>query len=241
MECSDDLRYPASRSGSTRSNGRSAASSAWATCSSARRTIGPPAQPERDFYIYFIQPFDKPKFSDNNLADEVFFRLKGRTRSSATCLLRGGAGSGVHRQRRREGHLPVQGQDSCAMSKWLQEKQMTAFEVTYQGKTKTLQDWSKGRVSARPGAPGPGRAHQLPRRGERRSGLVLGQRFADLAGIPHLLGAGHRANRKQLVGNALRALAGGTAPRMPIAIPRCAGDARWRPRRPAAPATRRKC
>ena len=31
-----------------------------------------------------------------------------------------------------------------AMGKWLQEKQMTAFEVTYQGKTKTLQDWSKG-------------------------------------------------------------------------------------------------
>ena len=27
-----------------------------------------------------------------------------------------------------------------SMSKWLQEKQMTAFEVTYQGKTKTLQD-----------------------------------------------------------------------------------------------------
>ena len=36
----------------------------------------PTAQPERDFYIYFIQPFDRPKFSDANLADEVFFRLK---------------------------------------------------------------------------------------------------------------------------------------------------------------------
>jgi hypothetical protein len=30
------------------------------------------------------------------------------------------------------------------MSKWLQEKQMTAFEVTYQGKTKTLQGWATG-------------------------------------------------------------------------------------------------
>jgi hypothetical protein len=30
------------------------------------------------------------------------------------------------------------------MSKWLQEKQMTAFEVTYQGKKKNLQEWAKG-------------------------------------------------------------------------------------------------
>jgi hypothetical protein len=48
------------------------------------------------------------------------------------------------------------------MSKWLQEKQMTAFEVTYQGKTKTLQEWTKG-VSLRDKARlGPGRADQLP-------------------------------------------------------------------------------
>ncbi len=37
----------------------------------------PTAQPERDFYIYFIPPFEKRKFTDNNLSDEVFFRLKG--------------------------------------------------------------------------------------------------------------------------------------------------------------------
>lgn len=37
----------------------------------------PTAQPERDFYIYFIQPFEPPKFKDENKTDEVFFRLKG--------------------------------------------------------------------------------------------------------------------------------------------------------------------
>jgi hypothetical protein len=37
----------------------------------------PTAQPERDFYIYFIQPFEPPRFRDENKADEVFFRLKG--------------------------------------------------------------------------------------------------------------------------------------------------------------------
>jgi hypothetical protein len=37
----------------------------------------PTAQPERDFYIYFIQPFEPPRFRDDHKADEVFFRLKG--------------------------------------------------------------------------------------------------------------------------------------------------------------------
>src|SRR5690606_20962463 len=37
----------------------------------------PTAQPERDFYIYFIQPFNPPRFRDENKPDEVFFRLKG--------------------------------------------------------------------------------------------------------------------------------------------------------------------
>jgi hypothetical protein len=67
------------------------------------------------------------------------------------------------------------------MSKWLQEKQMTAFEVTYQGKTKTLQEWAKGvslRDKARLGAD-----ERINFRDVVNvvSGLALGQRFADLA------------------------------------------------------------
>ena len=33
------------------------------------------AQPERDFYIYMLQPFEEPKFKDEEKPDEVFFRL----------------------------------------------------------------------------------------------------------------------------------------------------------------------
>ena len=33
------------------------------------------AQPPRDFYIYFIQPYDAPRFTDEERADEVFVRL----------------------------------------------------------------------------------------------------------------------------------------------------------------------
>ena len=36
------------------------------------------AVPPRDFYLYFIQPYESPRFRDEKQADEVFFRLKGR-------------------------------------------------------------------------------------------------------------------------------------------------------------------
>ena len=36
------------------------------------------AQPPKDFYLYFVQPFDVPYFKDEKKDDEVFFRLKQR-------------------------------------------------------------------------------------------------------------------------------------------------------------------
>src|SRR5207244_4149868 len=33
------------------------------------------AQPPRDFYVYFLQPYDTPDFDDERKPDEVFFRL----------------------------------------------------------------------------------------------------------------------------------------------------------------------
>src|SRR5947199_7928198 len=35
------------------------------------------AQPPRDFYLYFLQPYDLPTFKDERQPDEVFFRLVG--------------------------------------------------------------------------------------------------------------------------------------------------------------------
>jgi hypothetical protein len=36
------------------------------------------AQPPRDFYLYFIQPFEPPAFDDRQQPDEVFFHLASR-------------------------------------------------------------------------------------------------------------------------------------------------------------------
>ena len=36
------------------------------------------AVPRREFYLYFIQPFDPPRYTDEKKPDEVFFRLTGK-------------------------------------------------------------------------------------------------------------------------------------------------------------------
>ncbi|MGJ7918225.1 DUF6079 family protein [Massilia sp. LXY-6] len=182
----------------------------------------PTAQPERDFYVYFIQPFDAPKFTDNCLADEVFFRLKERDEEFMRLLsahaaaheLASTASSGA-----KAVYLSKTSEYLQRMSKWLQEKQMTAFEVTYQGKKKNLQEWAKGvslRDRARLGAD-----ERINFRDVVNviSGLVLGQRFVDLSPeYPTFSVLVTEANRKQLIGNALRALAGGTRTKDALAV-----------------------
>lgn len=173
----------------------------------------PTAQPERDFYIYFIQPFEPPRFRDESKTDEVFFRLKGLDEEikrhlsfyAAAQDLASTASGGA-----KAIYISKADDVLRAMSKWLQEKQMTAFEVTYQGKTKTLQDWAKG-VSLRDKA----RLGQDERINFRDvvnviSGLALNPQFAETSPeYPSFSVLVTEANRKQLIGNALKALAGG--------------------------------
>ena len=42
----------------------------------AQRAFDGPAT--RDFYLYMVQPFDPPRFRDEQRGDEVFFRLVHR-------------------------------------------------------------------------------------------------------------------------------------------------------------------
>ena len=222
MECSDDLRYPGFQIWQYQIEWQERRVERMGYLFFGAPNDRPTAQPERDFYIYFIQPFDKPKFTDTNLADEVFFRLKSPdedykrhlSQYAASLDLASTASGGA------KAVYHSKAQDSLrAMSKWLQEKQMTAFEVTYQGKTKTLQDWAKG-VSLRERARlGPEERINFRDVVNIVSGLALGQRFADMAPeYPTFSVLVTEANRKQLVGNALRALAGGTRTKDAVAI-----------------------
>ncbi|HHO81803.1 MAG TPA: ATP-binding protein, partial [Halothiobacillus sp.] len=182
----------------------------------------PTAQPERDFYIYFIQPFEPPRFRDEAKPDEVFFRLKGLddaikhhlafyAAAQELASTASGAAKAVYLDKARRA--------LSDMSKWLQEKQMTAFEVTYQGKTKTLQEWAKG-VSIRDKLRlGPEDRANFRDIINVTSGLALGTHFADLAPeYPTFSVLVTESNRKQLITNALKALAGGTRTKDAIAI-----------------------
>jgi hypothetical protein len=182
----------------------------------------PTAQPERDFYIYFIQPFEPPRFRDDHKADEVFFRLKGLDDSIRRHLsfyaaaqdlastASGGAKS-IYFDKAKDALRDI--------SKWLQEKQMTAYEVTYQGKSKTLQEWTKG-ISLRDKARlGPEERINYRDVVNVISGLALNNQFAEVAPeYPTFSALVTETNRKQLVGNALRALAGGNRTKDAVVI-----------------------
>lgn len=182
----------------------------------------PTAQPERDFYIYFIQPFEPPRFRDDHKADEVFFRLKGLDDAirrhlsfyAAAQDLASTASGGA-----KSIYLDKAKDALRDMSKWLQEKQMTAFEVTYQGKSKALQEWAKG-VSLRDKARlGPEERINFRDVVNVISGLALNNQFAEVAHeYPTFSALVTEANRKQLVGNALRALAGGNRTKDAVVI-----------------------
>lgn len=182
----------------------------------------PTAQPARDFYIYFIQPFEPPRFRDEHRPDEVFFRLKGlddtirrhlsfyAAAQDLASTASGGAKS-IYLDKTKDALRDI--------SKWLQEKQMTAYEVSYQGKAKTLREWTKG-ISLRDKARlGPEERINFRDVVNVISGLALNNQFADVAPeYPTFSALVTESNRKQLVGNALRALAGGTRTKDAVVI-----------------------
>ncbi len=182
----------------------------------------PTAQPPRDFYIYFIQPFAPPRFRDEHLSDEVFFRLKRpdeairqhlRTYAAALDLAATASGN-------PKSIYLAKAQDALkAMSKWLREAQFTAFEVNHGGKSRPVQDWVKG-VALRDRAHlGPDDVVNFRDLVNVVAGLALRQHFADLAPeYPSFSLLVTEANRKQLVGSALRWLAGGPRTKDAVAI-----------------------
>ena len=112
------------------------------------------AIPPRDFYFYFVQPFDSPRFSDEKLPDEVFFRLSEKDQSFeeglkfyAAALELAAQSSGAKKdtyQKKATEHL-------TSLEKWMREHLLASMDVTYQGQKKKLTRWLAGR----PGGGGP--------------------------------------------------------------------------------------
>ena len=105
------------------------------------------AQPPRDFYLYFLQPFEPPHYEDQKLADEVFFSLtqKDKTFLDSLRLYAGAremalsASSGTKKvyEDKADGFLKT-------LVAWLRQNMLTSFEVVHQGVPKTMIEWLKG-------------------------------------------------------------------------------------------------
>jgi hypothetical protein len=164
------------------------------------------AQPPRDFYVYFLQPFEAPYFKDERRSDEVFFRLKGKDdeflrvlKSYAGALELAGTASGSNKKIYEDKALERLGQ----LTGWLQEKLLTAFEVTHQGKSRLLGDVLQS-VFGRSAPRAPVRDHV-----DVASAASLGAHFADTAPeYPKFDTPITRANRAQAAHDALRWIGG---------------------------------
>ncbi len=109
------------------------------------------AVPPRDFYLYFIQPHEPPHYKDEKKADEVFFRLTGEDDTFRQALKN--CAAALDLASRASGHAKDVYEAKATgflrdLAKWLQEHMTTAYEVTYQGRTKPLIGWVKGKLTA---------------------------------------------------------------------------------------------
>ncbi|HEV7681755.1 MAG TPA: DUF6079 family protein [Pyrinomonadaceae bacterium] len=105
------------------------------------------AIPKRDFYLYFIQPFDPPRYTDEKKPDEVFFRLTGKDdtfsqslKLYAAALELASISSGIKKQTYERKALD----QLASLTKWLSEHLLQSIEVTYQGSRKKFMEWLKG-------------------------------------------------------------------------------------------------
>ncbi|MFQ7544710.1 MAG: DUF6079 family protein [Turicibacter sp.] len=94
------------------------------------------AQPERDFYIYMLQPFEEPRFKDEQKEDEIFFRLVKKDEEFTRLLrLYAGASEMYHdTSTNRNLYKPKMDEYLRQLIKYLKDHFVDMFEVTYVGK-----------------------------------------------------------------------------------------------------------
>jgi len=161
------------------------------------------AVPSRDFYIYFIQPLEAPYFKDQKKPDEIFFRLCLKSFAAATDLA--STASGQAKKTYEDKALIFLRE----LVQWLQKSMATAFEVTYQGRTKSLTEWAKGKSIRELSGIGSHERINFRDLVNIIAGICLGAHFKDQApDYPFFSVLITGANRAQAAQDALRAIAG---------------------------------
>ena len=171
------------------------------------------AQPPRDFYLYFLQPFEPPYFEDQKLPDEVFFKLAYTDKKFEDALrlyagaremaLAASAGPRKVYEDKADGFLRT-------LVKWLQQNILTSFEVSHQGVPRKLVECLKG---ARTGNATVGDLMEMA------GSLCLAQAFEDrYPGYPIFTSRLIASNLKQPAADSIRWLAGGVKNELATAV-----------------------
>lgn len=170
------------------------------------------AVPPLDFYIYFLQPFDPPLFKDEKKADEVFFRLKGLDDSFRTALRNYAAALDLASTASGNARSAYESRAAAylqELDRWLKENIFTAFEVTCQGRAKSLTEWVKGKSFREVSGIAPGERLNFRDLVNTIASVCLAPHFQNLAPeYPSFTVLITGANRAQAAQDALRAIAG---------------------------------
>ncbi len=179
------------------------------------------AVPPRDFYLYFIPPFDVPHFKDEKRPDELFLRLN--TDEAFRAAL-GSYAAALDLATTASGHAKSTYESKASsflrdLVQWLQKNMATAFGVTYQGRTKTLTEWAKGKSIRELSGIGSYERINFRDLVNTVAGICLGAHFQEQAPdypfFPVLITG---ANRAQAAQDALRAIAGQSRTKQATAV-----------------------
>ena len=180
------------------------------------------AVPPRDFYLYFIQPFDAPHFKDEKTSDELFLRLtntddafRAALRNYAAALDLASTSSG-HAKSTYESKASSFLRD---LGQWLGKHMADAFEITYQGRAKPLTEWAKGKSIRQRSGISPHERINFRDLVNTIAGICLEAHFQDQAPeYPFFSILITAANRDQAAQDALRVLASQNRTRQAVAV-----------------------
>ena len=180
------------------------------------------AVPRRDFYLYFIQPFDTPHFKDEQNADELLLRLTNRDDEFLTALRNYAAALDLASTSSGHAKSTYESRSSHflrTLVQWLQKHIADAFEVTYQGRTKPLTEWAKGKSIRALSGLGPHERINFRDLVNTIAGICLETNFQNRAPeYPSFSVLITGANREQAAQDALRAIAGQNRTRQARAV-----------------------
>ena len=171
------------------------------------------AQPPRDFYLYFLQPFEPPHFEDQKLSDEVFFKLTHMDKQFQDTLrqyagareMAASASTGTKKvyEDKADGFLKT-------LVAWLRNNMLTSFEVIHQGVPKKMEEWLKGHKTGNATV-----RDQLELTGSVCLAASFDDRYPEYPSFTAQLSA---SNLKQPTEDVIRWLAGGTRNNLATAV-----------------------